>query len=107
MRLQTLLPVALLPAVLGGATAPGNHPTGTAGVFMVDKLGAHVRFFDPVTLTERSSLKLPTNPARLRVLGRSPPRLRAHLRSRASTDGTPNPSISFTSSISASAQWPG
>jgi YVTN family beta-propeller protein len=44
------------------AAGPTNHPTGTTGVFMVDKLGAHVRFFDPVTLVERANLALPTNP---------------------------------------------
>lgn len=61
MRLRTVL-LALAPAVLSAASTSGNHPTGTSGVFMVDKLGAHVRFFDPVTLTQRSSLKLPANP---------------------------------------------
>ena len=62
MRLRTLLMAVLAPSLLTAATAPGNHPTGTAGVFMVDKLGAHLRFFDPVTLAERSNLKLPANP---------------------------------------------
>ncbi len=61
LRLRILL-VALLPATITAAPAPGNHPTGTNGVFMVDKLGAHLRFFDPLTLAERSSLTLPTNP---------------------------------------------
>ncbi len=61
MRSRILM-VALFPAVLSAAPVPGNHPTGTAGVFMVDKLGAQVRFFDPVTLAERSSLTLPANP---------------------------------------------
>jgi YVTN family beta-propeller protein len=39
-----------------------NHPTGTAGLLLIDKLGGHVRFFDPASLTERSSLELPKNP---------------------------------------------
>jgi YVTN family beta-propeller protein len=39
-----------------------NHTTGTQGVLLVDKLGGHVRFFDPASLTERSSLELPKNP---------------------------------------------
>jgi YVTN family beta-propeller protein len=39
-----------------------NHPTGTAGVMLIDKLGGHVRFLDPGTLAERSSLALPKNP---------------------------------------------
>jgi YVTN family beta-propeller protein len=62
MRLHTLLVATLASAVVAAAAMPGNHPTGTSGVFMVDKLGSHVRFFDPVTLAERSSLKLPVNP---------------------------------------------
>jgi YVTN family beta-propeller protein len=60
-RLLAALAV-VTPLGLVAASGPSNHPTGTTGVFMVDKLGAHVRFFDPGTLTERSSLKLPTNP---------------------------------------------
>jgi YVTN family beta-propeller protein len=39
-----------------------NHPTGTQGVLLIDKLGGHVRFLDPATLAERSSLELPKNP---------------------------------------------
>ena len=62
MKLRTLLISAMAPAFLTAAGTAGNHPTGTDGVFMVDKLGAHIRFFDPVTLAERSSLELPTNP---------------------------------------------
>lgn len=39
-----------------------NHTTGTAGVLLIDKMGGHVRFLDPVTLAERSNLALPKNP---------------------------------------------
>ncbi len=39
-----------------------NHPTGTKGLFMVDKLGAHLRFFDPVTFREKSALEVSANP---------------------------------------------
>jgi len=39
-----------------------NHTTGTRGVLLIDKLGGHVRFFDPTSLTERSNLELPKNP---------------------------------------------
>ena len=49
-------------AALPAAGASLNHTTGTQGVLLIDKLGGHVRFFDPVTLTERSSLELPKNP---------------------------------------------
>ena len=50
-------------AMAGWAGAASlNHTTGTAGVLLVDKLGAHVRFLDAATLTERSNLELPKNP---------------------------------------------
>jgi DNA-binding beta-propeller fold protein YncE len=39
-----------------------NHTTGTRGVLLIDKLGGHVRFFDPTSLAERSNLELPKNP---------------------------------------------
>ena len=39
-----------------------NHTTGTDGVLLIDKLGGHVRFFDPTSLSERSNLELPKNP---------------------------------------------
>jgi YVTN family beta-propeller protein len=39
-----------------------NHTTGTEGLLLIDKLGGHVRFFDPTSLTERSALELPKNP---------------------------------------------
>jgi YVTN family beta-propeller protein len=57
--IATLL--ALAAALPAGADSP-NHTTGTEGLLLVDKLGGHVRFFDPASLTERSSLELPKNP---------------------------------------------
>jgi YVTN family beta-propeller protein len=39
-----------------------NHTTGTEGLLLIDKLGGHVRFFDPSSFTEVSSLELPKNP---------------------------------------------
>jgi DNA-binding beta-propeller fold protein YncE len=39
-----------------------NHTTGTEGLLLIDKLGGHVRFLDPVTYEERSNLELPKNP---------------------------------------------
>jgi DNA-binding beta-propeller fold protein YncE len=56
---------ALLLLAAGLAVAAGvelNHPTGTKGLFMVDKLGAHLRFFDPLTFKERSALEVSANP---------------------------------------------
>jgi DNA-binding beta-propeller fold protein YncE len=59
---------ALASIVLAGAAsfaaagASLNHSTGTDGLLLIDKVGGHVRFFDPVTYTERSSIELPKNP---------------------------------------------
>jgi len=39
-----------------------NHPTGSTGLLLIDKVGAHVRFFDPRTFTERTNIKVPANP---------------------------------------------
>ena len=62
-RMLRSIAVAWVLAVgLPAAGASLNHTTGTAGVLLIDKLGGHVRFFDPVTLTERSNLELPKNP---------------------------------------------
>jgi YVTN family beta-propeller protein len=52
-------------AVVMAASAAGealNHTTGTRGLLLIDKLGGHVRFFDPATLAERSNIELPKNP---------------------------------------------
>src|SRR5262247_503897 len=42
--------------------ADANHPTGTNGLLLIDKLGGTIRFFDPATFKERSSIKVATNP---------------------------------------------
>ena len=60
-----------------------NDPTGTRGVMMVDKLGAHVRFFDPGNVegnlrTSRSA----TESSRLRHHRRSQDGLHSDLRRR-------------------------
>ena len=39
-----------------------NQPTGSKGIFMVDKVGAHLRWFDPVTFQEVASIETPKNP---------------------------------------------
>ena len=51
-----------LAAALPAASQSLNHTTGTAGLLLIDKLGGHVRFFDPASFAERSSLELPKNP---------------------------------------------
>lgn len=60
--LRSIATVFALAAALSAAGESLNHPTGTQGVLLVDKLGGHVRFLDAGTLRERSSLELPKNP---------------------------------------------
>ena len=57
--IATVFTLAAALPVLGDSL---NHTTGTQGLLLIDKLGGHVRFFDPTTLAERSSLELPKNP---------------------------------------------
>jgi YVTN family beta-propeller protein len=52
----------MLAAALPASAESLNHTTGTAGLFLVDKLGGRVRFFDPESFEEHSSLELPKNP---------------------------------------------
>jgi DNA-binding beta-propeller fold protein YncE len=49
-------------AVSAALFADANHPTGTKGLLLIDKLGGTIRFFDPATFKERSSIKVATNP---------------------------------------------
>lgn len=58
------IPLAVL-ALAGLAVAAKidlNNPTGKAGVMMVDKLGAHIRFFDPSTWKEIANFETGINP---------------------------------------------
>jgi len=45
--LAVLVTSLALPTLAGGAEASLNHPTGTHGLIMVDKVGARVLFFGP------------------------------------------------------------
>ncbi len=60
--LRRIAPALVLAAALPALGESLNHTTGTDGLLLVDKLGGHVRFFDPTSLTERSALELPKNP---------------------------------------------
>jgi YVTN family beta-propeller protein len=60
--LRSIATVFALAAASSAAGESLNHTTGTQGLLLVDKLGGHVRFFDAVSLAERSSLELPKNP---------------------------------------------
>jgi len=53
-------------AALAPALDP-NNPTGTSGLIMIDKRGELVRFFDPATLKEVSTLKLEAAPHELAI----------------------------------------
>ncbi len=54
--------ICALAAALPAAGAAPNPSTGTQGLLLIDKIGGHVRFFDPVTLTERANIEMPKNP---------------------------------------------
>jgi YVTN family beta-propeller protein len=58
------LSLALLSAIAlsAGVLADANHPTGTRGLLLIDKLGGTIRFFDPATFRERSSIAVATRP---------------------------------------------
>ena len=61
----TFLGVAMLLAIGGAAiaaTSTLNYPTGKQGLLLIDKLGAHIRFFDPATYKELSNFETPANP---------------------------------------------
>ena len=60
--LRSIATVFALAAALPAAGESLNHTTGSDGLLLIDKLGGHVRFFDPTSLAERSSLELPKNP---------------------------------------------
>jgi YVTN family beta-propeller protein len=59
MKKITLLALVAYSAILG---ADANHPTGTRGLLLIDKLGSTIRFFDPATFKERSSIAVATKP---------------------------------------------
>jgi YVTN family beta-propeller protein len=59
---KRLLALLFAAALLTAATVALNHPTGTTGIFMVDKLGAKLRFFDAATLEEKAVIDVATNP---------------------------------------------
>ena len=54
--------ILCLAGALLAAKVDLNNPTGKAGVIMIDKLGAHVRFFDPATWKETGNIEMGVNP---------------------------------------------
>ncbi len=63
-RTACLALVALLgfAGALAAASLDPNNPTGKNGLVLIDKLGNHVRFVDPVTFQEISNLQMETAP---------------------------------------------
>lgn len=55
---RTLL-IALFAALaaIEAASLDPNNPTGTHGLVLIDKLGDHIRFFDPATFQEQASIE--------------------------------------------------
>lgn len=69
MKLARMCCLSLL-AIGAGALAKDldvNNPTGSQGLIMIDKLGGYVRFFDPQSLTELSSLTIVGTPHELAI----------------------------------------
>lgn len=52
---------------LHAANADPNNPTGTRGLVLVDKIGRHIRFLDPATRKETSSIEAGVAPHDLAV----------------------------------------
>jgi DNA-binding beta-propeller fold protein YncE len=59
MKKIIFLALVIFSPILG---ADANHPTGTRGLLLIDKMGGHIRFFDPAKFTERSSIATATRP---------------------------------------------
>jgi DNA-binding beta-propeller fold protein YncE len=68
MLTRRFMPLALLAAyAITAGTVPAknadpNNPTGNTGLILIDKLGHHLRFFDPKTWTEISNIEVAMNP---------------------------------------------
>jgi YVTN family beta-propeller protein len=62
MKLRLFAATIFYAAAALAAPPDLNDPTGSRGLMMIDKLGRHIRFFDPATLTETSSFEVATAP---------------------------------------------
>jgi YVTN family beta-propeller protein len=54
--------LAAVTLVFAAASVDPNNPTGTHGLIVIDKIGRHVRFFDPSTYQEISNLDVGVAP---------------------------------------------
>src|SRR5688572_23832647 len=62
MTRSFLVKTVFLATLSAALMADANHPTGTRGLLLIDKMGGHIRFFDPAKFTERSSIAVATRP---------------------------------------------
>src|SRR5665213_2755942 len=62
MPFMILALLALAAVTAPAKNADPNNTTGTAGLILIDKVGHRVRFFDPKTWTEISSIEVGMNP---------------------------------------------
>ncbi len=76
MKRAIALLIALIIVAFQSALAEPNNITGSNGLIMIDKRGGIVRFFDPETLQEVSSLELEGGPHELAI---SPDRKTAYV----------------------------
>jgi DNA-binding beta-propeller fold protein YncE len=53
---------AAVALVFAAGRVDPNNPTGTHGLIVIDKIGRHVRFFDPSTFKEISNLEVGVAP---------------------------------------------
>ena len=47
MTRSFLVKTVFLATLSAALMADANHPTGTRGLLLIDKMGGHIRFFDP------------------------------------------------------------
>src|SRR3954470_13298504 len=62
MMLACLAALLALSGNGAAASLDPNNPTGSHGLILIDKVGHYVRFFDPATFKEISSIEMSVNP---------------------------------------------
>src|SRR5450432_3319756 len=68
MSRSTLAPALLLVFASSlPAKVDPNSPTGTHGLMLIDKVGAHIRFLDPATFKEIANIEVSVNPHDLAI----------------------------------------
>lgn len=62
MNCRTFFAMLICTAGVFAAPPDFNDPTGSQGLMLIDKIGRHIRFFDPLTLTEITNFEVATAP---------------------------------------------